>query len=228
MTKSAKTSGAKARSRVFILDDHPMTRYGLAQLINDQPDLVVSGEADNASDALTAVDSTRPDLVLADITMPGKSGLDFIKDLHLQRPAIKVLVMSMHDESIYAERVLRSGARGYIMKNQGGVQLLYAIREVLAGRVYVSESISAAILESLTKTPSDEGKFRASSLTDREFEVFQLLGEGLSSRQIAEKLNLSIKTIGTHRAHIKEKLGARSGADLTRQAVRWAAAQQLV
>jgi len=172
--------------------------------------------------------SAVPDLVLADITMPGKSGLDFIKDLHAQRPAIKVLVMSMHDESIYAERVLRSGARGYIMKNQGGVQLLHAIREVLGGRVYVSETISASILENLTRPPSAEGKSRASSLTDREFEVFQLVGEGLSSRQIAERLNLSIKTIGTHRAHIKEKLGARSCADLTRQAVRWAAAQQLV
>jgi DNA-binding NarL/FixJ family response regulator len=228
MSKSRKTTGPKARSRIFILDDHPMTRYGLAQLINDQLDLVISGEADNARSALATMASNCPDLVLADITMPGKSGLDFIKDLHLQRPKIKVLVMSMHDENIYAERALRSGARGYIMKNQGGVQLLHAIREVLAGRVYVSESVSASLLESFTKAPSDEGKFRASSLTDREFEVFHLVGEGLSSRQIAQQLNLSIKTVGTHRAHIKEKLGARSGADLTRQAVRWAAAQQLV
>jgi DNA-binding NarL/FixJ family response regulator len=228
MTKTAHKTGATARSRIFILDDHPMTRYGLAQLINDQPDLVVAGEADNARDALTAMDSARPDLVLADITMPGKSGLDFIKDLHLQRPGIKVLVMSMHDETIYAERVLRSGARGYIMKDQGGGQLLQAIREVLAGRVFVSEAISASILESLTRTSCDERQFRASSLTDREFEVFQLLGQGLSTREIAQRLSLSTKTVGTHRVHIKEKLGARSGAELTRHAVRWAAAQQLV
>jgi DNA-binding NarL/FixJ family response regulator len=215
------------RHRIFILDDHPITRYGLVQLLDHQPDLVVCGEADNVLEGLAAIKSARPDLVLADLTMPGKSGLDFIKELRAVDPLLPVLVMSMHDESIYAERVLRAGGRGYIMKNEGGEKLLEAIRHVLQGQVYVSKKMSAAILNAFAGH-AGMGGTGPSVLSDREFEVFQCLGEGLSTREISQRLNLSVKTIGTHRQHIKEKLKLRSGPELMKEAVRWAATQQLV
>jgi DNA-binding NarL/FixJ family response regulator len=218
----------KARRRIFILDDHPITRYGLGQLINHERDLVVCGEAESASRALAAIKSARPDLVLADITMPGKSGLEFIKDLRAQHPSLPVLVMSMHDESLYAERVLRAGGRGYIMKNEGGERLLEAIRQVLQGQVYVSQQMSAALLDVFTRRHSSRSEVTPGVLSDREFEIFQLIGQGMSAQQIGQRLNLSIKTVGTHRQHIKQKLKARTGPELIRLAVRWAAAQQLV
>jgi DNA-binding NarL/FixJ family response regulator len=225
-TKGQRT--VKAQRRILIVDDHPITRYGLTQLINHEPDLRVCGEAESAAQALTAIASARPDLVLADITMPGRSGLEFIKDMQAQHPGVAVLVMSMHDENIYAERVLRAGGRGYIMKNEGGEKLLEAIRQVLQGQVYVSKNISAALLEVFTPHRSSGGETTPGALSDREFEVFQLIGQGLSSQQIGQRLNLSIKTVGTHRQHIKQKLKLRTGPELIRQAVRWAAAQQLV
>jgi DNA-binding NarL/FixJ family response regulator len=225
-TRSQRT--AKAPKRILIVDDHPITRYGLTQLISHEPDLLVCGEAESAAQALAAIKSARPDLVLADITMPGRSGLEFIKDLQTQHPGVAVLVMSMHDETIYAERVLRAGGRGYIMKNEGGERLLEAIRQVLQGQVYISRSMSAALLEAFTPRRSSVGEATPGALSDREFEVFQLIGQGFSTRQIGERLNLSVKTIGTHRQHIKQKLKVRTGPELIRQAVRWAAAQQLV
>lgn len=218
----------KGRKKLLILDDHPITRYGLTQLINAEPDLLVCGEAESAQAALAAIKSAPPDLVLADITMPGRSGLEFIKDLRAQYPKIPVLVMSMHDEGIYAERALRCGARGYIMKNQGGEKLLEAIREVLQGRVYVSRDISAALLEALGRRGVGAGAATPGGLSDREFEVFQLIGEGLSTRQIGQRLSLSMKTVETHRQAIKRKLKLRTAPELIQQAVRWAAAEQLV
>ncbi len=216
------------RKKVLILDDHPITRYGLIQLINREPDLQVCGDAASAAQALAAVKSARPDLVLADITMPGRSGLDFIKDMQTQRPDVPVLVMSMHDENLYAERALRAGGRGYIMKNEGGEKLLEAIRQVLRGQVYVSQSVSAALLDTLTRGHARSREATPSVLSDREFEVFQLIGQGLSARQIGQRLNLSVKTVGTHRQHIKRKLRMQTGPELIRHAVRWAAAQHLV
>jgi DNA-binding NarL/FixJ family response regulator len=218
----------KARRRVFILDDHPITRYGLTQLINQEPDLLVCGEAAGAGDALAAIKPAQPDLVLADITMPGKSGLEFIKDMQAQYPGVPVLVMSMHDEGIYAERALRAGGRGYIMKNEGGEKLLDAIRQVLLGRVYVSQNVSAALLDVFTHHGPSTGEATPRVLSDREFEVFQLIGQGLSTQQIGRRLNLSVKTVGTHRQHIKQKLKVRTAPELVQQAVRWAAAQLLV
>jgi DNA-binding NarL/FixJ family response regulator len=226
-TTSSRTN-IRIRRRVFLLDDHPMTRYGLTQLINQEPDLLVCGEAESAARALGAIKPSRPDLVLADLTMPGKSGLEFIKDLRAQHPGVPVLVVSMHDESIYAERVLRAGARGYIMKNEGGEKVLAAIRQVLRGEIYISKSTSNALLDNLTRRHPSVGEARPGVLSDREFEVFQLIGQGLSAQQIGQRLNLSIKTVGTHRDHIKQKLKLQSGPELIRQAVRWAAAQQLV
>ena len=225
-TKNRRT--VTVRKRILILDDHPITRYGVTQLINHEPDLLVCGEAASAQQALAAIKSAPPDLVLADITMPGRSGLEFIKDMQAQHPDVDVLVMSMHDENIYAERVLRAGGRGYIMKNEGGEKLLEAIRQVLQGQVYVSKNMSAALLEVFAPHRSNVGEATPGALSDREFEVFQLIGEGLSSRQIGQRLSVSIKTIGTHRQHIKQKLNVQTGPELIRQAVRWAAAQQLV
>ena len=225
-TRARRT--VKVRKRILVVDDHPITRYGVTQLINHEPDLLVCGEAESAQQALVAIKSAPPDLVLADITMPGRSGLEFIKDLRAQQPRVPVLVMSMHDENIYAERVLRAGGRGYIMKNEGGEKLLDAIRQVLQGQVYVSKSMSAALLEVFTPHRSSGGQATPGALSDREFEVFQLIGEGLSAQQIGRRLNLSVKTVGTHRQHIRQKLKVRTGPELIRQAVRWAAAQQLV
>ena len=148
--------------------------------------------------------------------------------MRAQYPRVAVLVISMHDESIYAERVLRAGGRGYIMKNEGGQKVLEAIRLVLQGQVYVSKSISVALLDVLTRPHSSVGDPTPGALSDREFEVFQLIGQGLSAQQIGERLNLSVKTVGTHRQHIKQKLKLRPGPELIRHAVRWAAAQQLV
>ncbi len=226
--KLLKTScRASDRHRIFILDDHPITRHGLVQLINREADLVVCGEAETADEALARIDAARPALVLADIAIPGKSGIDFIKDARVLHPEVKVLVLSMHDETVYAERVLRAGGRGYIMKSEGGEHVLAAIRQVLGGQVYVSKSISALILDSLTRRPG-AGRPTPAVLSDRELEVFELIGEGLSTQEIARRLHLSGKTVGTHRMHIKEKLKLQTGSELIQRAVRWSASQQLV
>ena len=228
MKTARRLPQTQERKRIFLVDDHPITRYGLAQLINLQVDMAVCGDAETAAGALAAIKSARPDLVLADITMPGKSGLEFIKDMQAQSPGVPVLAVSMHDENIYAERVLRAGGRGYIMKYEGGERILEAIRQVLRGQVYVSKSTSAALLDHLTRPHPQPKEPMPGALSDREFEVFQLIGQGLSARQIGDRLNLSVKTVDTHRQHIKQKLNLRTGPELIRQAVRWAAAQQLV
>ncbi len=225
MKAPARRTSGHTRKRILLLDDHPMTRHGLAQLIGREPDLVVCGEADSAPAALSAIGSSRPDLVLADITLPGKSGLEFIKDMRVLHPQVAVLVISMHEETLYAERVLRAGGRGYVMKSEGGVKVLEAIRRVLRGEVYLSPAMSTTILGALGQPRSKTAGGVLASLTDREFEVFQLIGEGLSTNEVSRRLHVSIKTVGTHRVHIKEKLNLKNGTELVRQAVRWAASQ---
>lgn len=210
-----------ARRRVLLVDDHPFMRAGLGQLIGSQPDLVVGGEAGNPAEALQALARQRPDLILTDLTMPGRSGLEFIKDLRAAHPDIPILVVSMHDEAVYAERVLRAGARGYIMKEAGGENLLGAIRQVLRGEVYVSHKMSARILEDLSGRRPRGSTSPIERLTDREFEVFQLIGQGKGTREIAAELHLSPKTVDVHRSHVKEKLGLRDATALIRHAVRW-------
>jgi DNA-binding NarL/FixJ family response regulator len=214
---------AQAQWRVLLVDDHPLTRHGLAQLIAQQPDLVVCAEAGSAEDALKSVRGHQPNLVLVDVILPGKPGLELIKDLTTMFPEVAVLVFSMHDESLYAERALRAGARGYVMKSVGGEEMLKAIRHVLAGKVYLSQELSARILDSLS------GNVRRpagvlSVLSDREFEVFQLVGEGLPTREIGLRLHISGKTVETHRLSIREKLGLKNPAELTKYAIRWAGA----
>jgi len=205
----------------MLVDDHPMTRAGLAQLISKQPDLQVFCEAGDAAEAFQGLSKLKPDLILTDITMPGRNGLEFIKDILALYKGLPILVVSMHDELIYAERVLRAGARGYIMKEAGGEKLLVAIRRVLSGQVYVSERMSATLLDALTgHRPRGSGS-AIEKLTDREFEVFQLIGQGKSTRDIAAQLHLSQKTVDVHRGHIKQKLELKDATSLVRHAVRW-------
>ena len=213
------------KARIFIVDDHPMTRAGLTHLINHQPDTLTCGEAENAAEALDLFDVSQPDLMLIDITLPGKSGLELIKDIKAIRPDLPILVISMHDESLYADRVLRAGARGYITKHEGGDRLLVAIRQVLSGKIYVSESMSAHILEIFSGVQPGTVRPSIQNLSDREFEVFQALGEGLSSHEIAKKLHLSAKTVDAHRANIKTKLKINTTAELISFAARWTTTQ---
>jgi DNA-binding NarL/FixJ family response regulator len=213
------------KKQILIVDDHPMMRQGLAQLVNHEPDLAVACEADNAAQALNSVVERHPDLVLLDISLPDRSGLELIKDIQAINPQLPVLAVSMHDEALYAERVLRAGARGYIMKQEGGKQLMLAIRHVLDGQIYVSERISARILEAFSGR-RNEGGSPVERLSDREFEVFQLIGQGQGTRSIAERLRLSVKTVEVHRANIKRKLALGTGPELVRYAIRWIEAQQ--
>ena len=213
------------KKRLLIVDDHPMMRQGLAQLIGAEPDLTMCGEAANAEEAIDAIRSARPDLVLADISLPGKNGLELIKDFQAIQPDLPVLVISMHDESLYAERVLRAGGRGYIMKQEGGQKLMQAIRRVLDGKIYVSEAISAGILETFSGHCAGAEKSPLEQLSDRELEIFHLIGQGQGTKDIAEKLHLSAKTVDVHRANIKTKLKLASSPELIRYAVRWTESQ---
>ena len=211
--------------RLLIVDDHPMMRTGLAQLIDNEGDLKVCAEADNAGQAINAVAKQKFDLALVDISLPDKNGLELIKDLRTLKPELPILVVSMHDEMIYAERALRAGARGYIMKQEGGQKFLMAIRQVLAGKVFVSEKMSARILENFSGNPADDSGSPVKRLSDREFEVFQMIGQGVGTRDIAGRLHLSVKTVEVHRANIKEKLSLATATELIHYAVRWLDAQ---
>jgi DNA-binding NarL/FixJ family response regulator len=214
----------QVRRQVLIVDDHPMMRDGLVQLIDHEPDLVAAAQADSAASAVAMLQKAVPDLLLMDISLPDKNGLELIKDVQALYPALPVLVVSMHDESLYAERVLRAGGRGYIMKQEGGKKLMQAIRQVLDGRIYVSEKISAKILETFSGHRGSS-QSHVEKLSDREFEVFQLLGQGKGTRDMSEYLHISIKTVEVHRANIRKKLELSNGAELVRYAIRWAAAQ---
>jgi DNA-binding NarL/FixJ family response regulator len=221
---AAKKNKAPVR-RLLIVDDHPMMRTGLAQLIDNAGDLKVIAEADNASQAILAIAKQKLDLALVDISLPDKNGLELIKDIRTLKPGLPILVVSMHDEMIYAERVLRAGARGYIMKQEGGQKFLLAIRQVLAGKVFVSEKMSARILENFSGIQEENSSSPVQKLSDREFEVFQLIGQGVGTRAIAGRLHLSVKTVEVHRASIKEKLNLLTATELVRFAVRWLDAQ---
>jgi DNA-binding NarL/FixJ family response regulator len=213
------------RKKIMLVDDHPMMRAGLAALINQQPDLTVCCEADEPGKALQAIPQCRPDLVLTDLTMPGRSGLEFIKDVQAMHAGTPMLVVSMHDEMLYAERALRAGARGYLMKEAGGEKLLVAIRQVLGGQVYVSERLSASLFDAMTARRPRGSNSPIEKLSDREFQIFQLIGQGRNTREIAKQLSLSPKTVDVHRANIKEKLGLLDGTALVRHAVRWVETQ---
>jgi len=220
-----RDSNPLPRKQILLVDDHPLMRAGLAQLIDRQPDIVVCGEAGDPAAAKRELGRSKPDLILTDITMPGRGGFEFIKDLIASRPELLILVVSMHDEAIYAERALRAGARGYVMKEAGGENLLAAIRQVLNGQIYLSARMSARVLENLSDRRPRGSASPIENLTDREFEVFQLVGLGKSTRDIAGQLHLSPKTVDVHRGHIKEKLRLDDATALVRYAVRWVETQ---
>jgi DNA-binding NarL/FixJ family response regulator len=222
---AAKKQPLKSKRRILIIDDHPMMRQGLAQLINNEPDLVVCSEADTAAQALQILTAKKPDLVLADISLPDKNGIEMIKDMLALCPGAQILVVSMHDETLYAERVLRAGGRGYIMKQEGGRKLMLAIRQVLSGQIYVSEKMSSKILELFSGKRAHGASSPVEQLTDREFEVFRLIGQGKGTREIASLLHLSVKTVEVHKANIKDKLELTSATDLVLFAIRWTEAQ---
>ena len=213
------------RKRIFIVDDHPMMRDGLRALISGESDLEVCGEADDALPALEQIEKLKPDLLIVDITLRSTSGLELLKDLHHRAPSLPALVISMHDESLYAERVLRAGGRGYVMKQEGGKKLMEAIRHVLNGQTFVSPKISAKILDAFSgHRPT--GSSPVERLTNREFEVFQLIGGGLGTKDIAARLHVSTKTVEVHRVNIKQKLNVGTAQELIHFAVRWAESQK--
>jgi DNA-binding NarL/FixJ family response regulator len=211
---------ASQRAKILVVDDHPIVRQGLSQLLLNEPDLVVCGEAEDAPQAMTAIENLAPDLIVVDIALRGASGVELIKNVHARWPELPVLVLSMHDEALYGERCLRAGARGYIMKQAATENMVTAIRKVLSGDIYVSPTMSEKILSQFL-FGGNQHRSAIERLTDRELEVLTLLGRGRGTRQIADELHLSMKTIESHRAHLKEKLGLRDAPELVRFAVEW-------
>jgi len=209
------------KKTVFVVDDHPIVRQGLALLINRESDLVVCGEAEEMQSALSAIQTVRPDILIVDISLNGPDGLELLKNIRLTSPRLPVLILSMHDESIYAERALRAGANGYIMKQEATEKVLVALRRILSGEIYVSDRIANSMLRHYVRGATASGQSSVSDLTDRELEVFRLIGEGQGTRQIAEALHLSVKTVESYQAHIKEKLSLRSARELVQHAVEW-------
>ncbi|MES2598444.1 MAG: response regulator transcription factor [Verrucomicrobiota bacterium] len=207
--------------RIILIDDHPIMRHGLAQLIRMEPGLDVCGEAGSAQEGLQVVEKLKPCIAIVDITLPDKSGLELIKDLHAMYPETQTIVLSMHDESLYAERALRAGARGYITKETAAETLVQAIQRVRAGGIYVSEAVASRMLEQVSGQRGKTGATGVEQLTDRELEVLAMIGKGTPTKIIAEKLCISARTVEAHRAHIKGKLGITDGSALVRYAVQW-------
>jgi DNA-binding NarL/FixJ family response regulator len=218
---SDTTTNPQHRVKVLLVEDHPMFREHLGQLINRDLGMAVCGEADNIKDAMRLVSETNPDIAIVDITLRGSSGLEFIKDIKAQGLPLNVLVLSMHDEELYAERSLRAGAKGYITKNEASSELINAIRCVMAGDVYASKKLTAKLLERMTQKRAASELAGMETLADRELEVFHLLGRGKSTSEIARLLNLGDSTVETYRARIKDKLRLRSAAELYLRAGQW-------
>lgn len=218
---------AQAKKRVLLVDDHPVVRQGLAALIEQQGDIEVCGQAESAADALRLVKSARPDVALVDLSLKGTSGLELLKDLKIRHPELPTIVVTMHAESLYAERVLRAGARGYVAKQEATEKVLTAIHRVLNGELYVSSETTERMLRRVVGGGGAGPATPEELLSDRELQVFQMLGMGRATRQIAKELHLSIKTIETYRANIKKKLNLNDGLELLQHAVRWAQEQGL-
>ena len=209
------------QSKVVVIDDHPIVRQGLSQMINREPDLVVCGEAEESRSAMQIIASAKPDIVVVDISLNGPSGLEILKTIRQNDPRLKVLILSMHDETVYAERALRAGANGYIMKQEATEMVLTALRRILAGEVYVSDRIANKMLRQLVGGVPRPRQSAIDGLTDRELEVFRLIGEGHGTRQISDNLHLSVKTVETYQSHIKEKMGLRNARELVQFAIQW-------
>ena len=218
---SVKTPRVRQKHRVLVVDDHAIVREGLTTVINQQSDLTVCGGADDAQTALDAVAKLHPDLVIVDISLKGINGIELIKQMQRRDKKIPILVLSMHDESLYVERVLRAGARGYIMKQEGTEKVVTAIHKVLAGEVYVSDAMGKKLLRSFRERGADPGTPSVERLSDRELEVFRLIGQGYRTRQIAETLHVSTKTVETYREHIKQKMQFKNSTELLQHAIQW-------
>ena len=221
MIAKPQVSVQTKKCRVLLVDDHPIVRQGLALLIDREGDLSVCGEADGARSAFHAIETLRPDLVVLDISLSGPDGLDVLKEIRMKTASLPVLILSMHDESIYAERAMRAGANGYIMKQEATEKVLVAIRRILQGEVYLSDRLTNTMLQQYVRGVSPAKMSPLVSLTDRELEVFRLIGEGHGTRQIADELHLSVKTIESYQAHIKEKLALRNARELVQHAIEW-------
>lgn len=222
----ARELAAKSSRRiVLVVDIHPITCLGIKVMLQQTPDLVVCGQAVSIRDALEATDRLKPDLVITELQLGGESGVDLVKDIHLRYPDLPVLVLSVYDEVIYAERVLRAGARGYVTKEEAAENVLNAIRQVLDGQIVLSERMSAKMLSKLVGGCTESTGLSVDRLTDRELQIFELIGHGMSIRMIAETLHLSVKTIEAHRIRIKQKLQIDSATALLQQAIHWTQSQ---
>jgi DNA-binding NarL/FixJ family response regulator len=221
ITKPANSSCAGKKKTVFVVDDHPIVRQGLTLLINQESDLTVCGEAEEMHSALSSIFAVKPDILIVDISLNGPDGLELLKNVRLGSPRLPVLILSMHDEAIYAERALRAGANGYIMKQEATERVLVALRRILSGEIYVSDKIANSMLQHYVRGANPSEHSSIAELTDRELEVFRLIWEGHGTRQIAEALHLSVKTVESYQAHIKEKLSLRSARELVQHAVEW-------
>jgi DNA-binding NarL/FixJ family response regulator len=216
-----RNAATDRKTRIMIVEDHPLARTGLRVCIEDQPDLIVCGEASDADEALRVLDSSKPDLIIIDLSLKGSSGLELIKRIKARNSVVKMLVSSMHDESLYAERVLSAGALGYVHKQEAMEKMIDAIRSILAGHVYLSEAMNDRLLQRLTTDQKAVGQSPVETLSDRELEVFEMIGRGCATRDIARQLHLSIKTVDTYREKIKQKLKLASAAELSKHAFQW-------
>ncbi len=220
-------TGTAPKRKVFVVDDHPIVRQGLAQMVNREPDLIVCGEAEDASTVLQAIVTVKPDLMIVDISLNGPDGLELLKNIRTRYPALPVLILSMHDESIYAERALRAGANGYIMKHEAAEKVLEAVRQILNHETYVSDRVASKILQRYISGSDNPRSSPLSELSDRELEVFRLIGMGHSTRMIAEELHLSVKTVESYQAHIKDKLSLKNGRELVQHAIQWVLSEKV-
>jgi DNA-binding NarL/FixJ family response regulator len=227
MKKPSKTTAARrGKHRIFLVDDHPVTREGLVRLINFEKDLEVCGQASSAARAIPEIELLKPDLAVIDVSLSrGPSGLELVKDLSQRDPQLKMLVLSTHDESLYAERALRAGAKGYVMKQEPMECVMTAIRQVLQGGIYLSDFMNTRLLHKMVHRGARATASEVEHLSDRELEIFRLLGQGYGTKQIASNLHLSISTVETHRTHIKEKLRLQTAPELVRRAVEWVQSQ---
>jgi DNA-binding NarL/FixJ family response regulator len=221
-TLSMPVAGVSTTKKsVLVVDDHPLLRQGLAMLINQQHDMRVCGEVEEAQGAMQYIAQYKPDILILDISLKGPDGLDLLKSIRVPYPDLPVLILSMHDEAIYAERALRARANGYIMKQEATEKVLVALRRILNGDVYLSDAMSKKMLHQYIDGAPSMIQSRIAVLSDRELEVFRSIGEGRGTREIAEELRLSVKTVETYQAHIKEKLSLRSGRELIQHAIQW-------
>ncbi|MCY2926783.1 MAG: response regulator transcription factor [Planctomycetota bacterium] len=206
---------------LILVDDHPLFRRGLAQVINQEKDLRIVGEADDAASGLEMLNRLKPDVVIADITLPDRNGIELVKDIHVCAPEVLVLVLSMHEEGIYAERVLRAGARGYVCKGENPARVVEAIRTMLGGGIFVSEKMSAQMLQKFVGIRGRGERPGVDNLSDRELQVLEMVGSGMPTREIAQAMHVSVKTVDAHREHIKRKLNLESAAELRKYAIAW-------